>query len=98
MFRGCKRFEMEKEIVSIKVNNNMTFPEAKREYERTHSSTSYAAVSSVQNRLKEDAQQREIDLMRKEVERRKGLEQELNALRKILEELQIENQIEKKKK
>ena len=98
MFRGCKRFEMEKEIVSIKVNNNMTFPEAKKEYERTHSNTSYAAVSSVQNRLKEDAQQREIDLMRKEVERRKGLEQELNALRKILEELQIENQIEKKKK
>ena len=98
MIKGCKRYEIEKEIISIKVNNNMTFPEAKKEYERTHSSTSYAAVSSVQNRLKEDAKQREIDRLRKELERKKEMEQEINTLRKILEELQEKKKTKRNRK
>lgn len=45
-------------------------------------------MSSVQNRLNQDAKQREIDLLRKELERMKDLEYELTTLRMVLEDIQ----------
>lgn len=96
MSKGCKRYETEVKIISIKVNNNMTFPEAKKEYERIHGSSSYAAVSSVQTRLKEDEKQREIDMLRKELDRMKGLR--LNAAQNQLKEDEKQREIDSLRK
>lgn len=68
------QYEKETEIIAIKVNNNMTFQEAKKEYEWTRGNSSYAVVSLDQNRLKE-VKQREINMPCHQLEKMKGLQQ-----------------------
>lgn len=96
--KACKVFKKEEDIIRIKVNSGMSFAEAKKEYERAHGEKSYAGVSGAQNRLKQDEKDREIQLLRAELERMKGVDNELAKLRKMVEELSSKKQHKRSKK
>lgn len=95
--RKCKVFQKEEEIIRIKVNTGVSFIDAKKEYDRVHGEKSYAGVSGAQIRLHQDEKDREIQVLRAEVERMKGVDQELAKLRKIVEELSTKKHKRSKK-
>lgn len=95
--KKCKVYQKEEEIVKIKVNTGVSFMEAKKEYDRIHGEKSYAGVSGAQQRLKQDEKDREIQLLRAEVDRLKAVEQELAKLRKVIEELSAKKHKRSKK-
>lgn len=86
--KKCKVYLKEEEIIRIKVNTGVSFVEAKKEYERCHGSQSYAGVSGVQDRLKQDEKDREIQLLRSEIAK----------LRKTVEELSKKKRSKKDRK
>ena len=95
----CKVFKAEEEIIRIKVNNpSMNFVEASKEYERTHGNQTFAAVTSVQNRLKVGDKDQEIKMLRQQLERFKGMEKELAELKEVLSDLKDKKKSKKKNK
>lgn len=73
--RKCPEFIKEEKIIKIKVETGVNFAEARKEYFRLHGNSSYAAVSSAQERLEhirqENEKDNEIRLLKEEIAKMK---------------------------
>lgn len=58
--RNCSMYKMENEIVRIKVEQGLTYPEAKKCYDSRFNSKSYASISKKRDEGNQDAKDKEI--------------------------------------
>lgn len=69
--RKCPLYSKEEKIIKIKVDNGVSFGEARREYEKIHGKDSYAAISGAQDRVeriqKDNQRDIEIKMLKEEI-------------------------------
>lgn len=95
--RKCPQFMKEERIIKIKIDNGISFVEARKEYAKAHGEKSYANVCSAQERLekmrKDIEKDNEIRILKNEIDKLKELNSDshkdtiIMELRKELEEM-----------
>lgn len=82
--KKCLQYVKEQKIIKIQVESGMTFPEARREYEKLNGENSYAGVSGAQDRLDQIRRDNEVQMLKAEIIKLKEAAKETEKDREIL--------------